>query len=46
VGEIVTTGTLTDTYPVAPGAVRTSEIEGLPQVTGLALEFARAPSVA
>jgi 2-keto-4-pentenoate hydratase len=46
VGEIITTGTLTDTHLVAPGAGWTSEIEGLPPVTGLALEFARAPSVA
>lgn len=37
-GEIVTTGTLTDAYPVAPGEHWSTTIEGLP-LAGLELEF-------
>jgi 2-oxo-3-hexenedioate decarboxylase len=37
-GEIITTGTLTDAHPVAPGETWTTQIRGLP-LNGLALRF-------
>jgi 2-oxo-3-hexenedioate decarboxylase len=40
-GEIVTTGTLTDAQPVAPGETWRSVIDGLGPVTGLELAFPR-----
>jgi len=38
-GEIVSTGTLTDAHPVAPGETWSTEIRGLP-LQGLTLHFA------
>jgi len=37
-GEIVSTGTLTDAYPVKPGETWSTSFEGLP-LPGLTLEF-------
>jgi 2-keto-4-pentenoate hydratase len=37
-GEIITTGTLTDAHPVAPGETWSTELSGLP-LKGLALRF-------
>jgi len=37
-GEIVTTGTLTDAHPVAPGETWTTRIQGLP-LAGMTVEF-------
>jgi 2-oxo-3-hexenedioate decarboxylase len=38
-GEIISTGTLTDAYPVAPGEAWSTEIRGLP-LAGMHLAFA------
>jgi len=38
-GEIITTGTLTDAMPIAPGDHWSSRYEGLAGVSGLALDF-------
>ena len=37
-GEIVSTGTLTDAHPVAPGETWSTAIEGLP-INGLEVSF-------
>jgi 2-oxo-3-hexenedioate decarboxylase len=37
-GEIVSTGTLTDAHPVAPGEIWRTEISGIP-LRGLTLSF-------
>ena len=38
-GEVVTTGTLTDAQPVAPGEVWTTRLDGIP-IDGIRLGFA------
>lgn len=38
-GEIVTTGTLTAAWPIAPGESWSSDYEGLPGLSGLHLDF-------
>lgn len=38
-GEVITTGTLTAALPIRPGEEWSSRYEGLPGVSGLALEF-------